>query len=218
MSPLPVILLASLLADPEPPQQYDCPPDAVRYTVLVEYDLPEPGFVDAARAILESPDGWSQAGLGELCYDPTDPNFAVLLAWPDTVDEMCAPHKTHGEVSCSRNGRAVINWKRWLNGSSGWPSLADYRHYVVTHEVGHVLGMGHGRCPKDEEGNPLPDVPTPVMRQQTSRKHKSCPRNARPTAPEIVKMAEKLTWKFNKLRRTHLKDPWERPPEAAELK
>lgn len=192
--------------------QVDCPPNAVRYTVLVEDGLPEPRFVAEARAVLEDAEGWSQAGLGDLCYDPIDPNFAVLLAWPDTVDEMCAPHVTRGDVSCSRNGRAVINWKRWLNGSSGWATVGDYRQYVLTHEVGHVLGMGHRRCP---EG---PDEPTPVMRQQTSRRHNSCPRNGKPTMPEVVAMAEKLTWKFNKLRRTHLADPWERPPEAADLR
>jgi hypothetical protein len=205
-----ILLLVFLLRLASAVPGQGCPPGAVRYTVLVEDGLPEPGFTSDARAILEAPDGWSQAGLGELCYDPDDPNFAVLLAWPDTVDEMCAPHVTRGDVSCSRNGRAVINWKRWLNGSSGWASVADYRRYVLTHEVGHVLGMGHRRCPD------IPGDPTPVMRQQTSLKHKSCPRNSSPTTAEVVAMAEKLEWKFRRLRRTHLVDPWERPPEAPE--
>jgi len=182
-----------------------CQDNDVRYVVLVESDLPEPNFAAEVVGILGAADGWNQAAAGDLCYDPVNPNFAVLLAWPDTVDEMCSPHKTNGDVSCSRNGRAVINWKRWLNGSSGWSSVGDYRRYVINHEVGHVLGMGHRHCPDDES------LPTPVMRQQTSRRHASCPRNSRPTVGEIEAMgAKKRT--FARMRRRTMAEPWERPP------
>jgi hypothetical protein len=196
------ILLGLIIAPAQP--QPSCPADALRYSVVVEEGIPEPDFDADVHAILTAPDGWSRAGHGTFCPS-NDPGFVVLLAWPDTVDEMCAPMRTRGDVSCSRNGRAVINWKRWLNGSSGWSTVEDYRHYVVTHEVGHVLGMTHRRCPAD------PDAPTPVMRQQTSRKHASCPRQNRPTGEEVESLAE-LRWSITKIRRRVIKDPWERPP------
>lgn len=203
-----LVMFLRLVAAAAPSQSAACPPDALRYTVLVEEGIPEPSFAPDVDSILLAPDGWGSAGLGELCRDDASPNFAVLLAWPDTVDEMCDPMITRGDVSCSRNGRAVINWKRWLNGSSGWATVAEYRHYVVTHEVGHVLGMGHRRCPED------PEAPTPVMRQQTSRRHASCPRNPRPTAGEIGAMAARLKWSFAKMRRRSVPEPWERPPPS----
>jgi hypothetical protein len=201
------LLLASTLAAP---RSVPCPDDAVRYDVLVEEGIPEPSFGEDVMMILEAPGGWGDAGLGPLCRDSERPNFVVILAWPDTVDEMCSPMVTRGDVSCSRRARAVINWKRWLNGSSGWPSVKAYRHYVVTHEVGHVLGMGHRRCPDDWSEQ------TPVMRQQTSERHKSCPRSQYPTQDELDAMSESLAWRFRKLRRETVSDPWERPPEPEE--
>ena len=167
---------------PVEPAQPACAAGTIPYAIEVEDGLPEPGFVAEAQAIIESPDGWVRAEHGEFCLSDK-PGVVVLLAWPDTVDDMCSPLQTHGEVSCHQNGRVVINWKRWLNGSSGWSSLEEYRHYVVTHEMGHALGMGHKKCPDD------PKEPTPVMRQQTSRNHRSCPRNSRPVDWEVERLA-----------------------------
>jgi hypothetical protein len=76
-------------------------------------------------------------------------DIVIALATPPTTDLLCAPLTTEGQVSCANQDRAVINLLRWQEGAD--PSqlgLADYRHYVVTHEVGHLIGHhGHPTCP-----------------------------------------------------------------------
>jgi hypothetical protein len=55
----------------------------------------------------------------------------------------------------------VVNAMRWQRGADAYAGrLADYRDYVVNHEVGHALGRGHVGCPGRGQ-------PAPVMMQQT---------------------------------------------------
>ena len=58
---------------------------------------------------------------------------------PDTTDARCAPLETNGEVSCRNGEDVMINLRRWLEGAApSGLSLADYRTYVVNHEVGEA--------------------------------------------------------------------------------
>jgi uncharacterized protein with LGFP repeats len=59
-------------------------------------------------------------------------------------------------------GRSVfINDDRWRTATSTWPhGLATYQRYVILHEVGHWLGMGHQNCPAAGRN-------APVMQQQS---------------------------------------------------
>jgi len=55
----------------------------------------------------------------------------------------------------------MINLDRWNGGAAGFAGpLADYRRYVVNHEVGHALGYEHRGCPAT-------GALAPVMMQQT---------------------------------------------------
>ncbi|MGI5120500.1 DUF3152 domain-containing protein [Marinactinospora thermotolerans] len=135
-----------------------------RYLVEVEAGLPGSAedFAAAVDAILADPRGWG--GDGDMSFqrvDEGDVDFRVTLAAPETVDALCAPLQTNGEVSCTQGGRAIINQNRWVSGVGHFEGdLETYRVYVVNHEVGHALGHGHVFCTE-------PGAPAPVMQQQT---------------------------------------------------
>ncbi len=85
----------------------------------------------------------------------------IRVRSPKNIDRSCAPFKTAGVKSCSRNWEVFVNSDRWLLGAA--PSqmpLDEYRKYVINHEVGHSLGEEHQRCPG-------PGALAPVMLQQT---------------------------------------------------
>lgn len=89
------------------------------------------------------------------------PGVLITVASPDTVNKLCAPLNTEGELSCGNAGRAVLNYLRWVDGISYYGTdLTGYRTYLVNHEVGHILGHGHQYCS-------APGAYAPVMEQQT---------------------------------------------------
>jgi hypothetical protein len=128
---------------------------------------------------LYEPEGWTRSGVS-FCANPTDPDVEIVLALPDTVDELCAPINTGGEVSCAINGRAVINFKRWTQATKAWERIEDYRRYVINHEVGHAMGMIHRHnCTRSGKA--------PLMMQQ-SRDRVKCEPNSYPTSHEVLSL------------------------------
>lgn len=140
--------------------------DSIRtYRVEVEdgAGVPVGDFVAEVDRILSDPRGWTTAdGIGlQRVSDPDDAELIITLATPDLVDVLCFPLVTEGHVSCAKEGQAVINAERWHQGAP--PSglgLEDYRAYLISHEVGHLLGHDHEECPG-------PGELAPVMLQQT---------------------------------------------------
>ncbi len=147
------------------------------YRVEVERELPwkSSEIATAVDATLADDRGWIRAG--HAFQRHPDAQLRIVVATPKTVDRLCAPLKTRGEVSC-RNGNVVaINAKRWQYGIDAYSSLDGYRRYVINHEVGHALGYGHRRCVR---GGEL----APVMQQQTLSLQ-GCRANPWPTVDEI---------------------------------
>ncbi|WBB67892.1 DUF3152 domain-containing protein [Micromonospora sp. WMMD812] len=148
-----------------------------RYRVAVERDiqgLPVAAFAAEVTRTLSGPQGWTADGTRQLRRVGRDQaaDFTIYLATPSTRDVLCQD-VPDGYTSCRNGARVVLNVARWVKGVPGYgASLAVYRQYMVNHEVGHRLGMGHERCPGRGR-------PAPVMQQQTLGLH-GCVPNALP--------------------------------------
>jgi hypothetical protein len=143
----------------------------LRYRVAVEQGLPVTvsEFTDVVDTTLADPRSWIagrdvrlQRVLAPSVYD-----FTVFLASPSTAYNLCLEGgvdiRTNAVpyTSCRAGDKVVINASRYLEGVPDYGApLADYRRYVVNHEVGHRLGHGHVGCPGAGQ-------PAPVMQQQT---------------------------------------------------
>ncbi|MCC5947756.1 MAG: DUF3152 domain-containing protein [Nitriliruptoraceae bacterium] len=136
----------------------------VRYTVEVEPAVRQDPLAVAAvvEEALHDPRSWAADVRLERVEEPGDADIRVVLATPDTVDELCARAglNTAGRFSCWNGQFAALNAMRWEQGADGFDDLAVYRRYLVNHEFGHGLGYGHVDCP-------APGELAPVMMQQT---------------------------------------------------
>lgn len=134
-----------------------------RYLVKVEtgVDVRPSTFARSVDATLGDRRSWTAEGFAYRRVHGGRVDFRVLLAAPKTVNRLCAPLRTHGDLSCAVGNRAVLNAKRWLRGAYAYRGdLTGYRRYLVNHEVGHVLGHSHRQCPRK-------GALAPVMMQQT---------------------------------------------------
>ena len=71
--------------------------------------------------------------------------FHLRVSKATTVEEECG----FSDLSCADLSKNLIlfNVDRWLQGAeASGLELIPYRHYLVQHEIGHLLGRGHAVC------------------------------------------------------------------------
>jgi hypothetical protein len=106
-------------------------------------------------AYLNSPDGWSQDGYLFEQADEQKADVIIRLSSSTTIHKTCG---LSPKLSCAElNGRHMyLNSERWFHGApkSGL-DLENYRQYMISHEMGHILGKEHVKCPKKGHKAPL---------------------------------------------------------------
>jgi Protein of unknown function (DUF3152) len=122
-------------------------------TVASDVHYPESGFLVEVNHYLHDPAGWMAKGYKfQLQKSKPDVTFILSKDRPD-LQGLSFAHPKKGIVEVN-----ATNWKQGV--SKTHLSLYAYRQYVISHEMGHMLGYEHS--------NPHPHgQPVPVMHQQS---------------------------------------------------
>ena len=140
----------------------------VTYSVSADPDtkFPNQEFGDLVQIYLSDPNGWEGHGYRFKRVDH-NPAVVIRLSSPATLRKNgCDDH-----LSCAELGgrRMWLNSWRWLHGArASKQDLDNYRQYMVSHEIGHILGYDHFKCPGVGEA-------APIMLQQTLGLHGCAP-------------------------------------------
>jgi hypothetical protein len=137
------------------------------YTVRVEVEqglnIDPTAFASFVMATLNDKRSWTEHGKRRFARtDAANADIRVLLASPALSARICLPLRTYGKLSCRHGANtAVLTDYRWVKAIAEYgKNRTGYRHYVVNHEVGHVLGHHHEYCAGEGRLAPL-------MMQQT---------------------------------------------------
>lgn len=116
----------------------------------VDFSLEE--FKNILRYVLQHDKGWKSYGYNFVEHEEATVNkkmfkkhIVIILCNPEDVKTACGT----STLSCydPSSDKIYINYKNWNGGSKSDLSIADYRIYVICHEVGHALGFEHTKCP-----------------------------------------------------------------------
>lgn len=126
-------------------------------------------------------------GRWTLTSRPQDSDWSIALEMPSQIQTECLENKfsncsSFGKLSVTymseKPRRTTFNYKNWTKVPDPVKdiyTLEDYRIYLVLHECGHALGLGHKTC--------RPGNPAPIMLQH-SLGLKGCEPNLWPLAEE----------------------------------
>ena len=132
----------------------------IRCKILVDPDVHHntKDFADLVMIYLNDPDGWSQHGYHFVKVSSNE-DVQIHLSTPKTIGKECG----ESMLSCAELGGKMmfLNSERWFKGApKSKLDLVNYRQYMVSHEIGHILGHTHKKCN-------CKGCLAPIMMQQT---------------------------------------------------
>jgi hypothetical protein len=127
----------------------------------VRYDAQR--FANEVDMYLADPEGWESKGYNFIRVGLRQKTSNTVIIQLSSTSTIAKSGCENPSLSCATmNGTEVhVNAMRWMRGSpqSGLP-LNEYRQYIISHEMGHILGHDHVKCPGAGQ-------PAPIMMQQT---------------------------------------------------
>ena len=151
--------------------------DKIKHT---DQDLQK--FTDIIKTILNDKNAWSKYFDVQFCClgsnnEQYDKYFGkdILHIYLTPEDDIVKECQFNG-LSCYTyiKNEIYFNYNNWMNESPKFlskfkQSLDGYRRYLVLHEVGHALGLGHLDAKKFD------GLPAPIMSQQTKGIYNAIP-------------------------------------------
>lgn len=149
----------------------------VEFTPLVHRLATQPGMVfkEMVAVLITHELGWSRYGyrfkrVGKGKASGRCKHFTIMLTPHFVIAERFPTFKELRLSVCDRSTNTIyINESRWLRTvpDRSHLQLPEYRAYLVSHEVGHILGLDHtapSPCSNAERDR---FVEAPTMMQQT---------------------------------------------------
>ena len=124
----------------------------IKYKFIVDDDVKQKYTLLSTNAIefqvmayLNDPDGWSKHG---YFFEPVPygQDIVIRVSSPKTLKKECG---FSDNLSCAILGgtKMWLNAERWFHGApKSKLGLLEYRQYMVSHEIGHILGHEHKTC------------------------------------------------------------------------
>jgi len=128
--------------------------------VAEKYNISNPSVIHFLILVyLNDPDGW---GKYKYYFEETDhgEKVHIRLSSTRTINSECG---LEGQLSCAilKGNKIWLNAERWFHGAAkSGLTIDNYRQYMVSHEMGHILGHEHSECP-------CKGCKAPIMMQQT---------------------------------------------------